>query len=120
MGIKLFKNLLSVLDQINCNILFTAPNADFGHEIILEEIKRYINKNNSSSIFIPSLGQELYLNALRLFDCVIGNSSSGIIEAALIGNPVINIGDRQKGRYRFGKVMDVNSKKELKMLLKKF
>ena len=118
LGINLFKNLLSVLDKINCNILFTSPNADFGHEIILEEIKRYINKNNSSSIFIPSLGQELYLNALRLFDCVIGNSSSGIIEAALIGNPVINIGDRQKGRYRFGKVIDVNSKKGIEDAIK--
>ncbi len=111
LGIELFKNLLSVLNKINCNILFTSPNADFGHEIILKEIKSYINKNKSSALFIPSLGQELYLNALRLFDCVIGNSSSGIIEAPLVGNPVINIGDRQKGRYRFGKVIDVNNQK---------
>ena len=44
-----------------------------------------------------------------LFDCVLGNSSSGIIEAPIIGIKVLNIGDRQKGRFRFGKVIDVNN-----------
>ena len=118
LGINLFKKLLSVLNKLNCNTLFTSPNADFGHEIILYEIKRFISQNKSSAIFIPSLGQELYLNALRLFDCVIGNSSSGIIEAPLIGNPVINVGDRQKGRYRFGKVIDVNNQKGIEAAVK--
>ena len=62
--------------------------------------------NIKRSFYFPSLGQELYLNAIILFDCVIGNSSSGIIEAPLLNSQVINIGDRQKGRFRFGKVME--------------
>ena len=51
----------------------------------------------------------MYLNALLLFDCIIGNSSSGINEASLLRKSVINIGNRQKGRYKFGKVIDVKS-----------
>ena len=119
LGINAFRNLLNVLNNINCNTLFTSPNADAGNELILEEIKKYISKNKLNAFFIPSLGQELYLNALRLFDCVIGNSSSGIIEAPLIGNTVINIGNRQKGRYRFGKVNDVHNYKEIEAAIKK-
>ena len=58
---------------------------------------------------IPSLGHKLYIEALMLFDAVVGNSSSGIIEAPLCGIPSINIGDRQKGRLRFGDVIDVDN-----------
>ena len=49
----------------------------------------------------------MYLNALFLFDCIIGNSSSGIIEVPLVKTKVLNIGERQKGRYKFGEVIDV-------------
>ena len=51
----------------------------------------------------------MYLNALLLFDCIVGNSSSGIIEAPLLKKKVLNIGNRQKGRYRFGSVIDVSN-----------
>lgn len=111
-GVKGFENLLYILDQFDCNILFTSPNADKGSEKIKELINKFVEKDTNKRYFYPSLGQELYLNALSLFDCVIGNSSSGIIEAPLIGIKVLNIGDRQKGRYRFGEVTDVNNDKE--------
>ena len=61
---------------------------------------------------MPSLGQELYLNALILFDFVMGNSSSGIIEAPLLKKKVLNIGERQKGRFKFGSVIDVSCDRE--------
>ena len=79
--------------------------------MVLKIIKDFINLNNNNNkyLFIPSLGQELYLNALLLFDCVVGNSSSGIVEAPLVEANVLNIGDRQKGRYRFGSVIDVDN-----------
>ena len=110
-GISGFKNLLKCLKNIDCNILFTAPNADAGSDLVLKIIKDFINLNNNNNkyLFIPSLGQELYLNALLLFDCVVGNSSSGIVEAPLVEANVLNIGDRQKGRYRFGSVIDVDN-----------
>ena len=102
-----FSNLLKVLKTIDCNILFTAPNADTGSDMIVEKIQNFISQRKNNFFYIPSLGQELYLNALILFDCVMGNSSSGIIEAPLVKTKVLNIGDRQKGRYRFGSVLDV-------------
>lgn len=108
-GISGLKNLLECLQNHDCNILFTAPNADVGSDLILNIIDNHINLKRNKSIFIPSLGQELYLNALLLFDCVMGNSSSGIVEAPLLGSKVLNIGERQKGRYRFGKVIDVEN-----------
>ena len=106
-GISGFKNLLNVLDQFDCSILFTAPNSDNGYKVILENIKSYIRKNPKKYLYIPSLGHDMYLNALHFFDYVVGNSSSGIIEAPLLKTTVLNIGDRQKGRYRFGTVIDV-------------
>ena len=108
-GIKGLQNLLECLKKYDCNILFTAPNADVGSDLILNIINNFIKNTKGKSFFIPSLGQELYLNALLLFDCVVGNSSSGIVEAPLLGANVLNIGDRQKGRHRFGKVIDVKN-----------
>ncbi len=107
-GIFGFQNLLESLEKCNCNVLFTAPNADTGSKSILEKIIKFVAKNEKRYFYIPSLGQELYLNALLLFDCIVGNSSSGIIEAPLLNKKVLNIGNRQKGRYRFGHVIDVS------------
>lgn len=106
-GISGLNNLLKNLEKYNCNILFTAPNADAGSKFILDKISNFVSKNDERYFYIPSLGQDLYLNALLLFDCIIGNSSSGIIEAPLLNKKVLNIGNRQKGRYRFGSVLDV-------------
>ena len=119
-GINYLENLLAELQIYDCNILFTSPNADSGSDQIIKTIKEFISKNKLKSFYIESLGQELFLNALILFDCVIGNSSSGIIEAPLFKTNVINIGDRQKGRYRFGKVYDVvGSRKSIAEVLEK-
>ncbi len=112
-GVGGFKNLLDALKNFNCNILFTSPNADKGSEKIKKLIDTFVEEDLTKRCYIPSLGQELYLNALMLFDCVLGNSSSGIIEAPIIGIKVLNIGDRQRGRFRFGQVIDVNNDRKL-------
>ena len=116
LGLTGLINLVEILEDLDCNLLFTNPNADVGSEKIKSIISNFVNKDIKKRFLISSLGHELYLNALILFDCVIGNSSSGIIEAPLIGTRVLNIGDRQKGRYRFGEVKDVSINK--KTLLK--
>ncbi len=108
-GISGFENLLKVLKDCDCNILFTAPNADIGSKLIMKLIEKFVSANKNRSYFIPSLGQKLYLNALLLFDCVVGNSSSGMVEAPLLKTKVLNIGNRQQGRKRFGPVIDVNN-----------
>ncbi len=108
-GVSALDKLLNILDAYDCNILFTAPNSDNGSKLIIDIIKKNIKKNKQNYFYIPSLGQELFLNALNLFDCILGNSSSGIIEAPFFKKTVLNIGDRQKGRYRFGPVIDVKN-----------
>ena len=57
---------------------------------------------------VKSLGQVKYLSAMKYVDLLIGNTSSGIIEAASFKKPVVNIGDRQKGRLRGKNVIDCN------------
>ena len=84
LGISGLDNLLKALLNFECNILFTSPNADKGSDIILDKIQNFVDKNKNNYFFVPSLGQTLYLNALLLFDCIIGNSSSGINEACLL------------------------------------
>jgi GDP/UDP-N,N'-diacetylbacillosamine 2-epimerase (hydrolysing) len=94
----LINNLLKILKiQKKINIIFTYPNSDPGSDYIIKKFKKFIKQKENSKIY-KSLGHELFLQFLKNSDCIIGNSSSGIIEAPLLGTPSINIGDRQKGR----------------------
>lgn len=94
----------SLLTKKDFQTVITYANADFGGKQIndyVEDIaKRYPNK----FIVIPSLGHLRYLSFMRQAEFVIGNSSSGIVEAPFLNIPVINIGNRQKGRYQCGNV----------------
>ena len=105
-GIQGFRNLLRVLEEIECNILFTHPNIDQGSKEILTELTAFCKSNSTRCWNIASLGHNFYINALRLFDAVIGNSSSGVIEAPLIGIPVLNMGDRQHGRIKSSNIIE--------------
>jgi len=102
-------NLLSALDQFELNIIFTKSNADTGGRIINQKIAEYVEMNSDKSIFVDSLGQLRYLSALKHFDLMIGNSSSGITEAPSFKLPVVNIGDRQKGRVKAENIIDTNN-----------
>lgn len=94
-----FKAILSVLDELkDANLIFTHANSDKNGRIINEMIEQYVQSNKDKAIEIPSLGQLRYLSALQWVDCVVGNSSSGIVEVPMFKIPTINIGDRQKGR----------------------
>ena len=116
-GLTKLDNLLIVLNNIlnegliDLNILVTYPNADTGGELIIKKIKDFSNIQNEKVWLFPSLGHKLYIHALKKFDCLIGNSSSGIIEAPLVGIPVLNIGNRQKGRVTFGEVLNISGDK---------
>ena len=83
----------------NCKFFFSAPNSDENSEDIIIKIKTFCKKNKNT-FYKASFGHELFLQLIKRCDLVIGNSSSGIIEAPLLGTPSINIGDRQKGRVR--------------------
>ena len=94
-----FLNLLEVLDRNpKIRMIFTKANADTNGRIVNELIDKYAAQNSERACAFVSLGQKRYLSALKYCRIVIGNSSSGIIEAPSFGKPIINIGDRQKGR----------------------
>ena len=102
-----FRKLLKILSKIeNVKILITAPNPDPGYKIIHELTVDFIKKNKFA-IFIPNLGQVKYFNILKYTDLFIGNSSSGVIEVPYFGIPILNIGDRQRGRITSKNVFNV-------------
>ena len=87
-------------------IVFTGVNADPGRDAVDRPIRAFVADQPGRTVFRESLGQRRYLSAMRLAAAVVGNSSSGVIEAPTLGVPVVNIGDRQKGRLRAASVID--------------
>lgn len=104
-----FENLLDVLDSLeDTHIILTKTNADIEGRIINKMIDGYVSKNSSRSVSFTSMGQLKYLSTMQFVDAVVGNSSSGIIEAPSFRIGTINIGDRQKGRVKASSVIDCN------------
>ncbi len=105
-----FKEILSVIDSLSdTNIIITKANSDSNGRIINKMIDEYVSKNNHKTISFTSLGQIRYLSALQYVDAVVGNSSSGLLEAPSFKIGTINIGDRQKGRIKAASVIDSKS-----------
>jgi UDP-hydrolysing UDP-N-acetyl-D-glucosamine 2-epimerase len=99
-------SLLQVIQAKALPTLFTFSNADSQGRMINAAIGEFCDKHSFATA-ARSLGGEGYANAMRHALAMVGNSSSGIIEAAHFGLPVVNIGDRQKGRERSGNTIDV-------------
>ncbi len=95
-----FAELLNAIDCYkNMKFIFTKSNSDANGRVINSLMDRYISENNNCIAF-SSLGLVRYLSAMKYCSFVLGNSSSGIIEAPSFRVPTINIGDRQKGRMQ--------------------
>ena len=108
-----FQQLLEAVDEFDETLLiFTKPNSDKDGRIIISMIDKYVERHREKAVSFESLGQLRYLSALKLVDAVVGNSSSGIIEAPILKTPTINIGDRQKGRIMGETIITCASKKE--------
>ena len=100
-------NLLRCLEnQENASFIFTKANVDPGGKVVNEEIKKFVEQNPNRSSLHSSLGQLNYLSTMKFSSAVIGNSSSGIIEAPSLKVPVINIGSRQAGRTKSEKIIN--------------
>lgn len=96
-----FIELLNALDSFHgLKIIFTKSNADTEGRIIIKLMESYATRNPDRAKVFSSLGKVTYLSCLKYVNAVVGNSSSGIIEAPSLGIPTVNIGDRQKGRVR--------------------
>lgn len=98
--------LLAALALRSEPIVFTMPNADPGNRAILARIKEFA-EGRSATYFFENLGTQRYFSLMKAASAMLGNSSSGIIEAASFKLPVVNIGSRQDGRARNTNVIDV-------------
>jgi UDP-hydrolysing UDP-N-acetyl-D-glucosamine 2-epimerase len=94
-------------DHPDATVIVTGTNADAGHAAIRAALDEFAARHPGRVICVQSLGREPYVSAVALADAVVGNSSSGIIEAPLLGTPTVNIGTREKGRLRAPSVIDV-------------
>jgi UDP-N-acetylglucosamine 2-epimerase (non-hydrolysing)/GDP/UDP-N,N'-diacetylbacillosamine 2-epimerase (hydrolysing) len=117
---RVLENLFRAAAQFpNTTLLFTKANADADGRVINEIIARAAATDAARIKLVDSLGQRRYLSAMRHAAAVVGNSSSGLIEAPAMGVPTVNIGDRQRGRIRAASVIDCgNSEKEIARALK--
>jgi GDP/UDP-N,N'-diacetylbacillosamine 2-epimerase (hydrolysing) len=95
----------------NLNIIITKSNADLGGQELNDFYVNYVIKNNNAYL-VDSLGTEKYWTLSKWAEFVIGNSSSAIIELASLKVPVINVGDRQRGRIRPNNVIDCHPKRD--------
>jgi len=103
--------LEALMMLVDTTIIITLPNADPGSRIIIERMREFGSQTENVYIF-ESLGHTCYLSLLQYVDAVVGNSSSGIVEAPLFGIGSVNIGDRQKGRVAGESVINVPHEKE--------
>lgn len=99
-NLKMVHHLFEVMGKTeNVQFVISKANADFGGVQINEFWEEVVRTDTDKYHLFSSLGQLRYLSFMQQSAGVIGNSSSGIIEAPFLGIPVVNIGERQKGRY---------------------
>ncbi len=106
------EELLGALEKTDGTLVMTYPNADTSGRQIIERLEDFAARHPRRCRLTRNLGDRLYLSLLRHADLMIGNSSSGLIEAPSFGLPVVNIGSRQRGRLRGANVIDVEPARE--------
>lgn len=99
------RTLLAVLDDTGGTIVLTGVNADTGASSIRQEAERFAQARPGRVVLVESLGTQRYLSAISHADVVVGNSSSGLLEAPALGTPTVDIGERQQGRLRANSVI---------------
>ena len=99
-------SIFDILIEVGIGVLFTYANADFGGKIINNRIEDFCKLDTNKYKVVKNLGQLRYLSVMKYANLLIGNTSSGIIEAASFYKPVVNIGNRQLGRLRGVNVID--------------
>ncbi len=102
--------LLAALEDTSLEVVFTMPNADTAGRIIATKIRNWVSSQRGR--IVDNLGASAYHSVMARAVALVGNSSSGIIEAASFGTPVVNVGTRQQGRIRSLNVIDVGCVRE--------
>lgn len=98
--------LLAAIDTVGLPVIFTQPNADAGGRLARRLIEEFVDRHQSATLVL-NLGTEGYFSVMARAAAMVGNSSSGLIEAPSFALPVVNIGTRQAGRVRAQNVIDV-------------
>ena len=99
-------------DHTRYQVLVTGTNADPGSEVIRQKIKTFCSQNSERVTYVESLGIRGYFSCMKYCTFMMGNTSSGIIEAASFGKYVINLGNRQKGRTAGSNILHVPIEEE--------
>lgn len=111
--VTVFSALLGALDVFDdTTVILTRPNADAGGRVLAQMADAWAERHAERARCVISLGQERYLSLMRQADAVIGNSSSGIVEAPALKVPTVNIGPRQDGRLRAASIVDCDDTRE--------
>lgn len=104
-GVGAFENILRALELIDdCGVFITRPNIDMGHEQINSRIDHFVSTHTNAWAF-PSLGTLRYFSLMSHVDIVLGNSSSGLMEAPYFKKPTVDVGEREKGRTKGNSVI---------------
>jgi UDP-hydrolysing UDP-N-acetyl-D-glucosamine 2-epimerase len=105
------RELLAALSEVDFDLVITYPNADTASDVVIRTIHEFVHEH-SRRYLLKNLGTAGYLSLMRQASGMVGNSSSGIIEAASFQLPVVNIGNRQRGRLRPRNVIDTGNSRE--------
>jgi UDP-hydrolysing UDP-N-acetyl-D-glucosamine 2-epimerase len=103
--------LLAALEDVAGTLVFTYPGADTGADEVIARIEAFTARR-PGTILRRNLGQQRYYTLLAHADLLVGNTSSGIWEAPSFRLPVVNVGDRQRGRRRAANVVDTPAEAE--------
>jgi UDP-hydrolysing UDP-N-acetyl-D-glucosamine 2-epimerase len=103
--------LAAALETADGDVIITYPGADALHGTVIRRLEALAAARPGTRM-VARLGEDAYCSLLREADAMVGNSSSGLIEAPAFGLPVVNIGNRQRGRLRAANVIDVGSTPE--------
>lgn len=100
-------SVLSAVERSGMQAVFTYPNADPGHQIVIAALRALIERHPSRMRVTDNAGTSLFASLMRWAAVMVGNSSSGIVEAASFKLPVVNIGSRQDGKIKPRNIIDV-------------
>ena len=113
------QELLSALDESEMPVIMTQPNADTRGRMVARMMVEYTQVNPRAQL-VDNLGTRDYFSLMACAAAMVGNSSSGLIEAPSFGLPVVNIGTRQAGRVRSVNVIDTgNERREILQSIQK-
>ena len=98
-ALEMFEELLAAIEAMHeCHFIFTGTNNDIGSDQVRERMAAFVAANSDRVTFVESFGQQAYLSAMHHVELVVGNSSSTVLEAPLLGTASVLVGNRQEGR----------------------